>query len=103
MREKMQRDIEIEEINQFVLHKQHLAEHSKGERKFLVDVVKDICGLHAQVASTPYLSLWNRIDNFQHEDLSTELYERKSLIKIWGMRATLHIIPADHVVEYYQA
>lgn len=51
----MQKD--IEEINQFVLYKQHLALHSKN--KCLIDVVKDICGLHAQVASTPYLSLWN--------------------------------------------
>jgi Winged helix DNA-binding domain len=103
MREKMQRDIDIEEINQFVLYKQHLAEHSKAENKCLIDVVKDICGLHAQVASTPYLSLWNRMDNFQKEDLSKELYERRTLIKIWGVRATLHIVPADHVVEYYQA
>ncbi len=96
-------DIDLEEINQFVLYKQHLAEHSKSENKCLVEVVKDICGLHAQVASTPYLSLWNRIDNFQKEDLSKELYERRTLIKIWGVRATLHIVPADQVVEYYQA
>lgn len=103
MREKMHTDIDIDEINQFVLYKQHLTEYSKADNKCLVEVVKDICGLHAQVASTPYLSLWNRIDNFQKEDLSKELYERRTLIKIWGVRATLHIVPADHVVEYYQA
>ncbi len=96
-------DIDPEKINQFVLYKQHLVKDSKEDSKSLVEVVKDICGLHAQVASTPYLSLWNRIDNFQKEDLSKELYDRRTLIKIWGVRATLHVIPADHVVEYYQA
>ncbi|CAG1002952.1 MAG: winged helix DNA-binding domain-containing protein [Candidatus Methanoperedens sp.] len=96
-------DSDLEKINQFVLYKQHLAEHSNAQNKCLVDVVKDICGLHAQVASTPYLSLWNRIDNFQKEDLSKELYERRTLIKIWGVRATLYIVSEDHVVEYYQA
>ena len=99
----MQKRIGLEEINQFVLRKQHLAEDSKAESKYLVQIVKDICGLHAQVASTPYLSLWNRINDFQKEELSQELYERRTLVKIWGMRGTLHIIPTDHVVEYYQA
>ena len=99
----MHKDIDVEIINQFVLHKQHLSENAKAESKNLVEVVKDICGLHSQVASTPFISLWNRIDNFQKEDLSKELYERRTLVKIWGVRATLHIVPTDHVVEYYQA
>lgn len=99
----MYKDIDLEEINQFVLYKQHLAEDSKVESKYLVDVVKDICSLHAQVASTPYISLWNRIENFQKEELTKELYEKRTLVKMWGVRATLHIVPTDHVVEYYQA
>lgn len=100
---KMQRYVDLEEINQFVLSKQHLTEDSKAESKYLVQIVKDISGLHAQVASTPYLSLWNRINSFQKEELNRELYERRTLVKIWGMRGTLHIIPTDYVVECYQA
>ena len=103
MRGKMHRTINSEEINQFVLFKHHLAEDSKAERKDLVEVVKDICDLHAQVASTPYLSLWNRVKDFQKEDLIKELYERRTLVKIWGVRATVHVVPTDNVVEYYQA
>lgn len=99
----MRRYIGLEEINQFALYKQHLTEASKAESKDLVEVVKDICGLHAQVASTPYLSLWNRIASFQKEELNNKLYQRRTLVKIWGMRGTLHIIPTEHVVEYYQA
>lgn len=94
---------DLENIYRFVLSKQHLTENSKTNRRRLVDVVKDVCGLHAQTASTPYLSLWNRIDGFQIDDLSKELYERRSLVKIWGMRRTVHIVPTEHVDEYYQA
>jgi hypothetical protein len=99
----MQRQIGLEEMNQLVLCKQHLAGASRAESKDLVQIVKDICGLHAQVASTPYLSLWNRMRGFQKEELSQELYEKRTLVKIWGMRGTLHILPTDHLVEYYQA
>ena len=99
----MHSDTDLDKVNQFVLYKQHLAEKSKAGSKHLGDVVKDICGLHAQVASTPYLSLWNRVVDFKKEDLSKELYEKRTLVKIWGMRATVHIVPTDHVVEYYQA
>ncbi len=31
------------------------------------------------------------------------MYEKRTLVKIWGIRATVHIIPTEHVVEYYQA
>lgn len=99
----MQRDTDLEQVNQFVLHKQHLARNSRAESGHLVDVVKDLCGLHAQVASTPYLSLWNRVTDFEKEDLSRQLYEKRTLVKIWSIRATVHIVPTDHVVEYYQA
>ena len=98
----MHRNINLRDINQFGLYKQHLAGDSKVESKHLVEAVKDICGLHAQVASTPYLSLRNRVANFQKEDLSRELYEKRTLIKIWGVRGTLHVVPTDQVVEYYQ-
>lgn len=82
----MRGDIDLEHITRFVLHKQHLSEGSKASGKNLVEVVKSICGLHAQVAPTPYLSLWSRIDEFRKEDLSKELYERRTLVKVWGVR-----------------
>ncbi len=90
-------------MNQWVLHKQHLTQNSKAERNNICEVAKKICGLHAQVPTTPYLSLWNRIDHFQKEDLIKELYEKQTLVKLWGMRATVHIIPTEQVIEYYQA
>lgn len=47
------------EVNRFVLHKQHLTADSPGDD--VAQVVKDICVLHAQVPTTPYLSLLERV------------------------------------------
>jgi uncharacterized protein YcaQ len=86
----------LEAVNQFVLHKQHLTEESKGDD--VVQVVKDVCTLHAQVPTTPYLSLFQRIRDFNQEDLERELYRKKSLVKVKCMRGTLFILPKELVV-----
>ena len=89
--------IDQDRVCRFVLHKQHLANESAAASRRLVAVVKDICGLHAQIASTPYLSLFNRIKDFQKDDLTRSLYEKRILVKIWGMRATVHIVATEQV------
>jgi hypothetical protein len=40
--------------------------------------------------------------DFHKEDLKRELYEKRTLVKMWGVRATLHVIPTAQVAEYYQ-
>ena len=99
----MSKQIDFKKINQFILCKQHLTEDSKEKSERVVKVTKDICGLHAQVAITPYLSLWNRVESFRKEVLEKELYEKRTLVKIWCMRRTLHIVSTEQVMEYYQA
>jgi hypothetical protein len=99
----MRKTIDLRDTNQFCLYKQHLTRDSKVYSKDLVEAVLNICGLHSQVASTPYLSMWNRVTDFHNEDLSGELYDKRTLVKTWGVRATLHIVPTSQVVEYYQA
>ena len=99
----MSKQIDFKKINQFILCKQHLTEDSKEKSERVVKVTKDICGLHAQVAITPYLSLWNRVESFRKEVLEKELYEKRTLVKIWCMRRTLHIVSTEQVMGYYQA
>jgi hypothetical protein len=91
----------IERFNRFCLLKHYLINNSK--RNEFVKVVKQICGLHAQIASSPYLSLWNRIEGFRTKDLSNMLYVEKKLVKICGMRGTLHIVPAEDLPIFHKA
>ncbi len=72
----------------------------KGE---VVGAVERICGLNAQTARGPYLSLWNRVASFEKEELSGALYRDRTLIKSWLMRGTVHIVATRDFSVYQRA
>ena len=88
-------------INHFVLRKQHLTEVSKIDN--IVQIVKDINGLHATDPATPYLSLFARTRNFAKEQLDEELYIKRNLGKIRCMRKTIYILPKEMILMAYSA
>lgn len=95
----------INQINTLILSKQHLSNDSKVDD--ILKISEDLCGLHGTGTVEPYLSLFVRMNNFKKEDLDTELYVKKTLGKIRGMRKTLFIeteelIPIVHNVIKYQ-
>jgi hypothetical protein len=96
---------EIHQINRLILKKHHLSNNSKIDD--ILKISEDLCGLHGTGTIEPYLSLFVRMNNFKKEDLDTELYVKKTLGKIRGMRKTLFIetkelIPIVHNVIKYQ-
>lgn len=95
----------INQINTLILSKHHLSNDSKVDN--ILKISEDLCGLHGTGTIEPYLSLFVRMNNFKKEDLDTELYVKKRLGKIRGMRKTLFIeteelIPIVHNVIKYQ-
>ncbi|MGB5912407.1 MAG: crosslink repair DNA glycosylase YcaQ family protein [Promethearchaeia archaeon] len=82
-------DISIDDINKFVLNKQHLTNNSKIDN--LLQVTEDLCGLHATGTMEPYLALFARMSRFNKKDLEKELYVNKTLGRIRGIRKTLFI------------
>ena len=60
----------------------------------LVDVVADVCGIHAQVWPSAEISLGLRIANFTRRDLDVSLWEKRELVKAHGIRGTVHLLPA---------
>jgi hypothetical protein len=93
--------VEIEQVNGLVLRRQHLTEDSKAEG--LAGMVKDICGLHATGATTPYVSSFLRLKGFEKEDLDEALYAKKSLGRLRCMRCTMYIQPTEDFPAYYSA
>lgn len=73
----------------------HLAERAPAGR--LVDVVRDVCGIHAQVMGSAELQLAARVEGITQEDVRAALWERRELAKSWTLRGTLHIHPADEL------
>ena len=94
-------EVSLEELNRFYLMKHYLL--SKVEKDKLEKLVRDICGLHSQFPTTSSLSLWNRIESFQKNLLEEALYIKKSLVRVWCMRGTLHIIPSRELPVYHHA
>ena len=73
----------------------HLAERAPPER--LVEVVRDVCGIHAQVMGSAELQLAARVEGITQADVRDALWERRELAKTWTTRGTLHIHPADEL------
>lgn len=75
------------------LANQHLTKRAtvKGALK----VVQDVGALHAQLMSAAELSLWARVEGLPSDYVEKALWEKRTLVKTWTMRGTLHLVPAD--------
>jgi hypothetical protein len=85
----------------FRLARNHLT--ARAPPGSLVEVARQIGGLHAQVMSSADLSLWTRIRGHRPEDLPRALWEERTLVKTWLMRGTLHLVPAEDLPVYCAA
>ena len=77
------------------LVRSHLVERASADR--LVEVVREVCGIHAQVMGSAELQLAARVDGITQADVREALWERRELVKTWTLRGTLHIHPADEL------
>lgn len=93
--------INLSAINHFVLRKQHLTDDSKIDN--IVQIVRDINGLHATAPKTPYLSLFARNRDFMKEQLDEELYIKRNLGKIRCIRKTVYILLKEMIPIAYSA
>jgi Winged helix DNA-binding domain len=77
------------------LRRQYLDQRAtRGEA---LGVVRQICGLHAQVMSSAELTLWTRVKDLEPDAVRKALWEERSLVKTWAMRGTLHLLPASEL------
>lgn len=93
--------IALDKINLLTLHKQHLADESRIDD--VVQITRDIAGLHATGTREPYLAAFARSQNFTKEQLDGELYIRRNLGKIRCMRGTLYILTREMLPIAYAA
>jgi hypothetical protein len=59
------------------------------------EAAEAMVGLHSSDPSTVHLSAWARVKGFTPDDLEDALYERRSLVRMLGMRRTLFVVPRD--------
>ncbi len=52
----------------------------------MLEVVSEICGLHAQLMSSVELTLWARLEGLEAEEVKRALWDERGLVKTWAMR-----------------
>jgi hypothetical protein len=85
----------------FRLHRQGVIERRPA--RDLTDVVGRMVGLHAQVMSSAELQAAARLDGLRPADVRDALWDRRSLVKTWAFRQTLHLLTADDLAEFVVA
>ena len=63
----------------------------------LVEVVREVGGIHAQVMGSAELQLAARVSGITQEHVRAALWMWRELAKTWTLRGTLHIHPADEL------
>lgn len=66
-------------------------------------VVRDIGGAQAQFAGAAYLSLWARVAELDPAAVDRALYEARTLVRTWAMRATVHLVATRDLPLYVAA
>lgn len=69
----------------------HLARPARS----VEEVVAAIVGLHSSDPVSAFLSAWARVKGFVPADLEDALYDRRSLVRMLGMRRTIFVVPRD--------
>jgi hypothetical protein len=86
-------------LNRATLDRQLLL---RRERLPVVDAVRRVVGLQAQEPASPYLALWNRIEDFDPADLDAA-FAAHEVVKATLMRITLHAVTAEDYPAFHNA
>ena len=63
----------------------------------MAEVVGAVCGIHAQVMPAAELSLGIRLAGGTRQDVRAALWDKRSLVKTYGLRGTVHLFPATEL------
>ena len=94
-------DVTRSQVHAFRLRRHHL--DRPASRADLVAVVRDTCGVQAQVPSAAALALRARVRGLRPEDVRRALEEDRSLARGWTVRYAIHLIPAEDFLLYARA
>jgi hypothetical protein len=95
------KDLTQEQVAAFRLRGHHLMDRLPPGR--LIDVARDTGGIQAQVANAARLSFRARIRGLSPEMVDEALSRDRSLVKLWIMRHTVHVIPTEDLPMYIAA
>ena len=96
-----------DQVRAWRLDRHHLTEPAPpapggGDR--LIELVRRLSGLHAQLASAAEAAVWLRTAGaVGPADVRAALAEHRTLVKTWTVRGTLHLLPAADLPRWAAA
>ncbi|CAN5784603.1 winged helix DNA-binding domain-containing protein [soil metagenome] len=91
------RSLSWEQVIGWRLRRSHLVApvaDETGEANVVGRVVGDIAGVQAQIMSAAGLAIGIRVAGVTQVDVRAEVWQHRSLVKTYGPRGTLHLLPA---------
>lgn len=82
-------------LNRALLARQLLLRRSDQS---VADAITHLVGLQAQTPNAPYLALWSRLNNFDPQQLSSLIQDRR-VVRIALMRGTIHSVTDSDCLE----
>lgn len=95
------RTLTWDKVNAWRLAQHSLSRHLPSDD--LIQAVIRTCGIQAQVMSAAELAIGARVDGISPCHVQSALWQNRTLIKTWAMRAALHLIPACEFPLYIAA
>jgi uncharacterized protein YcaQ len=83
------------QVAAFRLSRHHLSKRTPLAR--LSSVPGDIAGAQAQVLLAGQMSIWPRVKGARLRDVDSALWKDHSLVRAWGMRGTMFLLPSDEL------
>ncbi len=88
------------------VHAWHLSQHGLSPRlnsQDFVGAVTRTAGIQAQVMSAAELALCTRVEGLSAQEIKSALWQDRTLVKTWAMRATLHVLATSDLPLYVAA
>jgi hypothetical protein len=89
------RRIADEQRRSRLVRRHHIA--PKDRTTDVVSAVRDLVAVHSTDPASVFLGLAQRVDGASPTSIEHELYEARSVVRMLGMRRTVHVVPVDLV------
>jgi Winged helix DNA-binding domain len=91
-----ERVLSLRQLNRTTLSRQVLLDRAALP---VADCLERLVGMQAQLARSPYVGLWTRLENFNREDLGNPIDERH-IVKATFLRGTLHLLTRSDFLKF---
>ena len=83
------------QVLRFRLERHHLV--NAAPRAGLIGVVGEVCGIHAQIPMSAEWSIGARVDELTRAEIQGEIWTRRTLVRTYGIRGTVHLFPSEEL------